>query len=78
MTAACAIVLGGCQPTVTVNPIEVKPIYMTLDINLKVDRELDNFFDFEAEGGTTTAPASGPASAASAPAASPSPEGGSS
>lgn len=23
---------------------EVKPIHITLDINLKVDRELDNFF----------------------------------
>jgi uncharacterized protein YcfL len=24
---------------------EIKPIHITLDINLKVDRELDNFFD---------------------------------
>ena len=39
---------SGCQPTVTVEH-KVDPIYITLDINLKVDRELDEFFDFEEE-----------------------------
>lgn len=75
-TACAAAALTGCKPTVTVNPIEIKPIYMTLDINLKVDRELDNFFDFEHQG-SATAPASQPAAPASpaapAPAASPAP-----
>jgi hypothetical protein len=32
---------------VQVDPIEVKPIHVTVDINLKVDRELEDFFDFE-------------------------------
>jgi hypothetical protein len=45
--AAAALALG-CQPTVTVEH-KVDPIYITLDINLKVDRELDEFFDFEEE-----------------------------
>lgn len=40
----------GCtQHRVTVDPIEVKPIHMTVDINVKVDRELEDFFDFEEE-----------------------------
>ncbi len=30
---------------VTVAPVEVKPIHITIDINIKVDRELENFFD---------------------------------
>lgn len=46
---AAAFLLPGCNTThkVTVDPIEVKPIHMTLDINLKVDKQLDDFFDFE-------------------------------
>ena len=57
----------GCKHTIAVEPIEVKPIHMTLDINLKVDRELDEFFD-EVEGVTTTAPAGGAEQAATQPA----------
>ncbi|MCB2181805.1 MAG: hypothetical protein KQH63_07260 [Desulfobulbaceae bacterium] len=30
---------------VQVAPIEVKPIHITIDINIKVDKALDNFFD---------------------------------
>ncbi|MCK5226782.1 MAG: hypothetical protein KAJ60_02285 [Desulfobulbaceae bacterium] len=26
-------------------PIEIKPIHITIDINLKVDKALDDFFD---------------------------------
>ena len=38
----------GCtQHRVKVEPIEVKPIHVTMDVNIKVDRELDRFFDFE-------------------------------
>ena len=47
--AAGAFLLPACTHTVKVEPIEVKPIHMTVDINLKVDRALDNFFDFEDE-----------------------------
>ncbi len=38
--------LAGCQTShqVEVKPIEVKPIHITIDVNVKVDRALDNFF----------------------------------
>lgn len=58
---------AGCKHTIAVEPIEVKPIHMTLDINLKVDRELDEFFD-EVEDAPTTAPAGGDEQAATQPA----------
>jgi hypothetical protein len=69
-----AMALASCakvqtESTVDVRPIEVKPIHITVDVNVRVDRELDNFFAFEDQPTTrpTTAPA--PASApASAPA----------
>lgn len=34
---------------VTVDPIEVKPIQVTVDVNVKVQRELEEFFQFEEE-----------------------------
>ncbi len=37
---------AGCNPTMTIKH-EVEPIDIT--INIKVDRELDSFFDFEDE-----------------------------
>ncbi|MCK9296089.1 MAG: YnbE family lipoprotein [Desulfobulbaceae bacterium] len=30
---------------VQIAPVEIKPIHITIDINIKVDRALDNFFD---------------------------------
>ncbi len=49
-TMALAAWISGCTSHhVTVDPIEVKPIQITVDVNLKVDRELDEFFDFEDE-----------------------------
>jgi len=39
--------LGCTKHTVHVEPIKVEPIHITVDVNLRVDRELDNFFDFE-------------------------------
>jgi hypothetical protein len=29
---------------VDIKPVEIKPIHITIDINLKVDRALDNYF----------------------------------
>ena len=29
---------------VALAPVEIKPIHITIDINIKVDRALDNFF----------------------------------
>jgi hypothetical protein len=59
---ASLLAVGGCtQHRVEVAPIEVRPIHMTLDINIKIDRELDNFFDFEdslvRNGGAGSTPA---------------------
>ena len=40
--------LGGCSKhTVDVQPIRIEPIYVTIDVNVKVDRELDEFFDYK-------------------------------
>ena len=39
--------LTGCIKLTTENeikPIEVKPIHITVDVNVKVDRALDDFF----------------------------------
>jgi len=60
------------ESKVDVRPIEVKPIHITVDVNVRVDRELDNFFAFEDQPTTkpagTTSPTTQPAPAA-APAA---------
>jgi hypothetical protein len=43
-----ATLASGCiSHTVQSAPIEIKPIHITMDINLRVQRELDEFFDFE-------------------------------
>ncbi len=36
----------GCQTShqVEVKPVEIKPIHITIDVNVKVDRALDDFF----------------------------------
>ena len=55
--AAIAVVLlvaaGGCTPRVRVDPIEVKPIHIVHDINIRVDRQLDEFFAFQEQGAAT-------------------------
>ena len=54
----------GCVQ-VGVDPIEVKPIHVTVDINVKVQRELDDFFDFEDRAPASrpeSRPTSGPSS----------------
>jgi hypothetical protein len=66
-------VLASCAH-VSVDPIEVKPITMTLNVNVKVDRQLDEFFAFENkyQGPATTQSASTqPTAATTAPAADP-------
>ena len=44
---SCLVLALGCntQHEVTLAPVEVKPIHITIDVNVKVDRALDNFFD---------------------------------
>jgi len=38
--AACAT-----RHEVEVKPVEVKPIHITIDVNIRVDKALDDFFD---------------------------------
>ena len=55
---------AGCSPKVSVEPIEVKPIHITMDVNIRVQRELDQFFAFEDKlltGDTSRAAAKAPA-----------------
>jgi hypothetical protein len=37
---------GACSTrhSIEVAPVEVKPIHITIDVNLKIDRALDDFF----------------------------------
>ena len=43
--AAFVLLQVGCtHHEVQVAPVEVKPIHITIDVNVKVDRALDNFF----------------------------------
>ena len=54
--------LQGCIQTkheVAIAPVEIKPIHITIDVNVKIDRELDEFFGeldklSEATMGTST------------------------
>lgn len=45
-TVACSsLILAGCNTTHRVETVsEIKPIHITVDVNLKVDKELNNFF----------------------------------
>jgi len=56
-TAACAMLLlaFGCSTShrVEVAPVEVKPIHITIDVNVKVAKDLDNFFSDIDEAATT-------------------------
>jgi len=43
--ALAVLAAAGCtQHKVEVAPVEIKPIHITIDVNVKVDRALDNFF----------------------------------
>ena len=46
--AAFGLVLAtqSCSPTVRVKH-EVEPIFITVDVNIKIQKELEGFFDFE-------------------------------
>ncbi len=44
-TLALAFSLTACtQHQVEVKPVEIKPIHITIDINVKIDKDLDDFF----------------------------------
>ncbi|HKL00625.1 MAG TPA: YnbE family lipoprotein [Desulfotignum sp.] len=43
---AALMVSGGCRTSheVDVKPVEIKPIHITIDVNVKVQKALDDFF----------------------------------
>ena len=54
-----AVLFAACfTHTVESKPIEIKPIHITMDINLRVQRALDEFFDFDEPAKTESKPAS--------------------
>lgn len=40
-------VFSGCQSRheVELKPVEIKPIHITIDVNVRVEKALDDFFD---------------------------------
>jgi hypothetical protein len=51
LLAAATLLLGGCLS------VEVKPIHVTVDVNVKVDRALDDFFgDLDRKSATLNVP----------------------
>lgn len=47
LVAACACLTSCLTHRVEMAPIEVKPIHVTVNVNVRVQRELDEFFDFD-------------------------------
>ena len=45
LVAFLALWLLSCSHAVEVKPVEVKPIHITIDVNVKIDRALDDFFE---------------------------------
>ena len=44
MTMGCTKHEVETRSQVEVAPVEIKPIHITIDVNIKVDRALDDFF----------------------------------
>lgn len=46
LLCSCLVLFGqGCtRHEVDIKPVEIKPIHITIDVNVKVDRALDDFF----------------------------------
>lgn len=59
--AVLPCLLAGCL-NVRTEPIEVKPIHITVDVNVKVERALDDFFNDLDRKSTTIEPAQEPTS----------------
>src|SRR5690554_2303788 len=51
-----SVIAPGCTHHVTVDPIKVEPIDITLHIYLKADEKLDSFFDYQNELPSATVP----------------------
>ena len=41
------LIPAGCQTSheVELKPVEIKPIHITIDVNVRVEKALDDFFD---------------------------------
>jgi hypothetical protein len=51
-----SLLLGGCL-NIKTEPIEVKPIHITVDVNVKVEKALDDFFgDLDRKSATLATP----------------------
>jgi hypothetical protein len=46
---ATLAVATSCKHTVKVEPVRIEPIHLTVDLNIKVDRKLDEFFAYDEE-----------------------------
>ncbi len=60
LTAAC-----NTKHEIQVAPLEVKPIHITIDVNIKVDRALENFFGDLDEAAEASTQVQAPAAATS-------------
>ena len=59
---APVIVAGAVFASVGCVRVKMDPIHITMDVNVKVDKELDSFFgDLDAKAATSNAPALNPA-----------------
>jgi hypothetical protein len=58
LASAISLNICGCL-SVSTKPIEVKPIHITVDVNVKVDKALDDFFgDLDKKSTTLNVPES--------------------
>ena len=55
LLALLPLSFGGCL-SIKTEPIEVKPIHITVDVNVKVEKALDDFFGDLDKKSTTVAP----------------------
>lgn len=49
------VLLAGCTHEVEIKPIRVEPIYIKVDINIRLQKEFENLFAFEEKAGKETA-----------------------
>jgi hypothetical protein len=65
LAAAVFGISGGCA-RVRVDPIQVQTIHIVHDVNLNVDKALEDFFAFQEQQATTRAAATQPAASTGA------------
>jgi hypothetical protein len=68
VSLAAGMALAGCA-RVKVDPIQVQTIHIVHDVNIRVDKQLDDYFALLDQQAAATQPATAPAHSATAPAA---------